>query len=143
MFDIALDGTLEVIDGRQFFRGEIAFGENWDSFLASVSIWTPNEYRVQWLRAARDILGVTGRSAFVTSLTDLDTDDEATTVWPAWRQDGLIYIQQRLLVPGAFRGILDMDSLPQLVGDLHLINEDGDQLSTGRVTASDLAAFAA
>src|SRR5512143_1500564 len=140
MFRLALIPVLESHDDATFFRGTITLGDHSEEFLAAAWLWDAAKYEHQWRTAARELVTLTDRSAFVTSF--IHPDAHHNVIWPAWRVGRLVYVQNQLMRHPQ-TGVLDTDHIHRFVGERRTTTEDGQALSEWIVTLDDVAAFAA
>jgi hypothetical protein len=141
MFILELSDSTERLDDAEFYRGRIVLGDDGEEFLAAAWLLSADRYRRQWRDAAADLLGIKGKSAFVTSF--IHPDAHHNVVWPAWREGDLVYFQNHLLLREITGRILDVDNIHECIGERQLHSEDGDRISTWTVPTSAVASFAA
>lgn len=139
MFDITLSDNVEYEDQAPFYRGVLQLGNFTEEFLAAASLWKAERYRRQWREAARSLAGGAERVAFITSFVH---PDAVNVLWPAWREGGLVYIQNQLSLPENRRGLLDPDSPALQVGDRAFQTANGP-IPEWIVPIDEIAAFAA
>ena len=139
MFNLTVSELIEEHDGTPFYRGVIQLGDSEEEFLAAASLWTPDRYRRQWKEAATALAPGSARTAFITSFVH---PDAINTLWPAWREGDLVYIQNHLTLPEVRRGLLDPRMVHQHVGERMSEGEDGP-ISEWVVTWREIVAFAA
>ena len=141
MFDIRfLDAPPEVREEGGFgLWGEITLGAYREKFLAPTTLWSRDRYEQQWREAADRLLRGAERTAFVTA------------AWQFWwtmaTQGEAVLVQEEILTGDRVEPlgpVLDPDVVPyELLEPVRLRSEDGDEISTWRVTLADVEAFAA
>ena len=140
MFDIRfLDAPPEAREeGGYALWGEITLGDYRERFLAPITLWSRERYEQHWREAADRLLRGGERTAFF------------TVAWQFWwtmaRQGEVVLVQEELLTGD--RGeplgpVLDPEVVPyELLEPVRLQSEDGNEISTWRVTIADVKAFA-
>lgn len=124
-------------DGALDLRGEIILGGYREQFLAPVSLWSRERYLQQWDEAAARLLHGAERTAFFTV---------AWQFWWTMARDGeSVLIQEELLTGDRLERLgsaPSVDVVPyELLEPIQLQSEDGQDISSWRVTISDVAAF--
>ena len=119
--------------------GEVTLGEYRERFLAPLGLWPRERYEQQWREAAERLVRGAERTAFFTV---------AWQFWWTMGRDGQDVLVQEELITGDRVEQLgsepDPDIAPyELLRPISLETEDGQRISTWRVTLSDVAAFAA
>lgn len=96
MFDIDFtDETIDIEDGI-LHRGVITLGGKMEDFSSSLSYWSKDDYRQQWLEAATCLLEPDARSAFITNIHDPQSA-KFIRWWPAWRSGDFVVLQEQFL----------------------------------------------
>ena len=139
MFDIEFISDEPEVDdeGRVTLLGEITLGDESERFLASLALWTREDFERQWREAAQRLLDGEERTAFFTS---------AFGFWRLmWQDEGEIRVQEQLLLPERFAHLsqpLDLTRTPyELIADYGRTTEDGEVISEWRLTLPDIARF--
>ena len=139
MFDIRFISDEPEIDdeGRVTLLGEVTLGDESERFLASLSIWTRENYEQQWRDAAQRLLDGHDRTAFFTSAFGM--------WWQMWHDGGDVRVQEQLLLSERFALLpqpLDLERTPyELIEEYQRTTEDGEAISEWRLTFRDIERF--
>ena len=124
MFDIRLstDTPDEMNEGAAVY-GQIQLGDFKETYIASLSDWAPEQYRRQWLEAAKRLVGGEPKSAFVTSFVS-PKHGRYFVWWPCYRVGDTVYIQNQLRFYEQIGSPFDDDRLYSYVADRQRVSED-------------------
>jgi hypothetical protein len=119
--------------------GEITLGEYREPFLAPLALWSREQYERQWREAAERLLRGADRTAFFSA---------AWQFWWTMARDGEDVLVQEEIITGERVEMLGVTPEPgyapyELLEPIRLQTEDGEDISTWRVTLADVASFAA
>lgn len=141
MFDLTLLPTEPLHVAQEGWRGLwglSVLGDFEERFIAPIGWWQPRDYERQWILGARRLLAGASSSAF--------TVEAGKLWWVAWRTGAGVVIQQRLLLGEQMEPAwtATADEMPyELVGECVTHTEQGDQISTWRVTIAEIHDFVA
>ena len=139
MFDISFLGTEPELqeEGWYGLTGRVSIGEYRESFLASLEVWSREQYEAQWLEAAARLVAGEERSAFFTSAFQ--------SWWAMWRQGALVHVHEELIVPQRFATLgptPDLTRAPyQLLGPYAAVGQDGEPISEWQFSLDDVREY--
>ena len=120
--------------------GELRLGEHSERFQSVLGFWEPADYRVIWMAGLRRLLSGASVSCLATSVLD-PAAANFIEVWPLYRQDDDVYVQNHLLLldelPHKFDPAAPWDS----IGPRSVIDEDGQEISEWRITVGEIREF--
>lgn len=142
MFDICLSTeTLSEVDEGPALYGQIQLGGFKEAFIASLSDWTPEQYRRQWLRAAERLVGGESKSAFVSSFLSPGKSD-CFIWWPCYRVGEVVYVQNQWRFYEQLASPFDENLLYDYVADRRTVSDaDGAPISEWEVPLHSIRDF--
>jgi hypothetical protein len=117
---------------------ELHLGDAVERFATSLSFWSAEDYRSQWLNSIGETLQ--GKQGFLLeSLVGPVAEHNFVIVWVMYPVGDAIYFQERLLeLPSEIKRV---DDLHGLMKPLETVNEDGEKISTWKVERKHLDAY--
>jgi hypothetical protein len=131
MFDIAFysDPPEPQEDGWVALRGRTLLGEHSEDFLASLAVWTPEDYQRHWHEAATRLVAGSP-SAFITSAFQF-----RWLMWP--RPDGIAVHEQLLLEGHGFKEHDAFSGIPPYSAQ----TDEGEVISEWLLSPEDVAGY--
>lgn len=137
MFYISLSETK---DYSGYGVGYMAFGQSKENFRSSLDCWQVADYEKQWSKAISRLIDGAESSVLITSLPALASDD-MIELWPMWRNDDTVYIQEEPLFSLEAKNSFDPNNPYVHIGP-HLTElEDGERISEWNVPLQDFVDF--
>lgn len=130
MFEIKFVNNREVANGYINMNGEM---ENID---VDLSFWGKDDYVSQWESALDQLVRGQNKTALITSLSDLETAN-FIIVWPMYRVDNIVYIQNQLLFLDDIRDKFSVEKIYDFISE----REPDEEVSEWTVTIEDLQEF--
>src|SRR5262249_26362363 len=136
VFDIAFAvGEPELQDeGWYGLWGSVTLGDYRESFLASLSLWSPRDYEQQWLDAATRLIRGEERSAFFTSAFQF--------WWVMWRDVEAVRVHEEVLTPERLEELgpsPDTSQAPyQLIRPYRSVTEEGEAIAEWHLSVADI-----
>jgi len=127
MFDICLSTEIvqDVDDGvSNAVYGSIAIGEFRETFIASLSTWSPTLYERQWQEAAQRLVNGESKSAFITFFVSPGAGNSFMW-WPCYLSGEVIHVQNQLRFYDRLPRSFTIDALYDFVEDRKLVSDDG------------------
>jgi hypothetical protein len=101
----------------------VRIGDFNETFIASLTDWTPEQYRRQWQEAAQRLVDGGLKSAFVTSF--LSPNKSFYFVWwPCYRSGEAVYVRNQLRFYDQMPSPFVVDALYDYVADRKTVSED-------------------
>ncbi|MFL5617701.1 MAG: hypothetical protein ACJ79A_04825 [Gemmatimonadaceae bacterium] len=126
-------------EGWNGLWGCVTLGEYRESFVASLSIWSKQDYEQQWRDAAERLVAGAPSTAFLTSAFQF--------WWSMWRSGATVRVHEELLTPERLAMLgpsPDLTRAPyELLGEYVGVNEEGAAISEWRIDLADIEAFLA
>jgi hypothetical protein len=120
--------------------GELRLGEHSERFQSVLGFWEPVDYQASWAAGLARLLGGASVSCLATSVLD-PAAANFIEVWPLYRQDEHVYVQNHLLfldqLPRNFDPAAPWDS----VRPRSVMNEEGRAISEWQVTVEEVTEF--
>ena len=126
--------------GQHASWGVITLGDFEERFLAYTDCWSVSDYEAAWLEAVDLIIAGSPKSALVTDAHRRGTRG-ATIVWPMWRKDDTVFVQNRLLLPERIPNPLTLRNIISGLGERQTLNDEGEPLSEWHISVSELRTF--
>jgi len=125
VFDIRLTSEVpdELEDGVSAVYGIIQIGDFNETFIASLSEWTPERYALQWKEAAQRLVNGESRSAFVTSFVPPDKSFYFVW-WPCYRIGKTVCVQNQMRFYDQLPSPFLVDALYDYIADRKTVSED-------------------
>ena len=137
MFYISL---FKAKDDLSYGIGYMILGQSRENFRSSLDRWQIADYKKQWSKAIRRLLDGAESSVLITSLPAIDSDD-MIELWPMWRSDDIVYIQEEPLFSLEAKKSFDSDN-PYIYVGTHLTElDDGQRISQWGVPLQDFIEF--
>jgi len=105
MFNLELLGPPEGEGERLFNWGRITLGHFQEDFQAPLYDWAPGDYEAQWMESAERLVDGASVVVFLTHMVHPTAPYHIG--WPAWREGGVIWVQERLFVASDLAGAFD------------------------------------
>jgi hypothetical protein len=141
LFNIEFTGTEPELqeEGWYGLLGRVTIDDHAEEFLASLALWTREQYEAHWLDAAARLVGGEERTAFFTNAYQF--------WWAMWQDEGDIRVQEELLTADRLEQLgksWDINRVPyQLLNDYRRTTEEGEGISEWRLRIDDLEMFLA
>lgn len=119
--------------------GKICFGNFNEYFEASLSFWKAENYRQQWIEAAKKIFEF-DRTAFITNLSNPETANFIVW-WIAWKSGETIFIQNHLLFLNKLSEPFDLKNPYKFINSREIETEEGEKISEWKISLSDIIKF--
>ena len=117
--------------------GRVTLGEYEESFVASLSLWSREDYEQQWKDAAERLIAGAPSTAFFTSAFQF--------WWCMWRSAATVRVHEELLTPERLAVLgpaPDLTCAPyELLGDYRSLSGEGQAISEWRLGLSDVEEF--
>ena len=121
-------------DGER--AGRIVIGDFEEGFLAPTEYWDADDYRRQWLEAARRFAEGADRSCFVTQ-----AEDDFLEWWKVYRVDAKAVFRNQHIHFDEIAGGFDYERLYEIIPDHAVLGEDGLAVSERVLDAAALERF--
>lgn len=129
-------------EGQKIRVGCISIGDFTEEFTSFLDFWTPADYETQWRAEIGRMVSGARVDALITDMHNLGTAHHLVS-WPLYREDDLVFVQNRLLFLSDLGRPLHLDQLIGKLGDRSTISEDGATISEWSVGIQDLRDFLA
>jgi hypothetical protein len=139
VFDIEMIGRPEGEGERLFNWGRITLGHFREEFQAPLYEWASGDYAAHWLASAERLVAGAPVAVFLTHMVRPDAAYHLG--WPAWREGGLVYVQERLFLPEQLGGPFDPDNPEVHAGQRQELSPEGERISQWQVGFGDIVAF--
>jgi hypothetical protein len=128
----------EISEKNQY--GLIQIGDFQERFLASLSYWKPDDYKIHWKNGIRRIIEGADVSCLITSMYDPTTANYIFW-WPMYRQGDIIIFQNQILFLNTIRSHFDENNPYEFVGKRRTVNEEGNDLSEWATPIQEITDF--
>ena len=119
--------------------GRVTIGDHVEEFLASLFLWTREQYERHWRDAAARLVNGEERTAFFTNAFQF--------WWAMWQNEGDIRVYEELLVVDRLNGLgesWDISLVPyHLLRDYRRTTDEGEAISEWRLRIDDIEMFLA
>lgn len=119
--------------------GRVTIGDHVEEFLASLSLWTREQYESHWRDAAVRLVHGEERTAFFTNAFQV--------WWAMWQDEGDIRVHEELLMGDRLNRLgesWDISRVPyQLLHDYRRTTDEGAAISEWRLRIDDIEMFLA
>jgi hypothetical protein len=120
--------------------GLICIGDLKEHFIAPLSCWSENDYKVHWRQSLERVVADETTSALIVSMHDPVTAN-LITWWPMYRIGEIIYFQNHLLFLEKLTAPFDVISPYKSVEERQTITEDGNKISEWEVSVQSIKNF--
>lgn len=120
--------------------GEIRLGDFAEVFHAPIGYWSERDYEASWVAGLHRVLADEGISCLVTAMTDPEVTN-FVRVWPLYRVDRVVYVQNRILFLEELGGRFDPAAPWDSLDPRSTVSEDGDSISEWSITTADIEEF--
>lgn len=127
--------------GELCMRGRITIAEFSEEFLSSLTFWNPEQYRSQWVDAAKRIASGQERSAFITDMRDPQSSNYVTW-WPIYVVGRLAVFHQQILFMDQLGQPFDLSNPYRHLSKFLSTSEDGLPISSWRIDLDEIKSFA-
>lgn len=139
MFNLELLGPPEGEGERLFNWGRITLGHFQEDFQSPLYDWAPGDYEAQWMESAERLVAGASVVVFLTHMVHPTAPYHIG--WPAWREEGGVWVQERLFVASDLTVAFDPSAPEVHAGDRAEQSIEGQPISQWRVSVSDVAAY--
>jgi hypothetical protein len=115
---------------------QVVFGDEKEDFLASLAVWSREDYEDQWRQGASRIVEGSDISCLVGSV-DGEAGQLSASGWVLYREDDVVVVQEHLLSPDG----LSTERLCDLIEPRITHTESGAQISEWTVRLGEIDAF--
>ena len=120
--------------------GELKLGEDCEHFGSILGFWGVGDYEESWLAALRRLVSGASISCLATSVID-PSNANFLEVWPLYREEGNVYVQNSLIFPDQLSHEFDPDAPWDSVDPRSVVDEDGQAISEWKVNLNDIREF--
>jgi hypothetical protein len=96
MFDICLTGELVPESGGQAVYGRIQIEDYFETFVASLVCWAPEDYGRHWTEGCRRLFNGNSESSLISSYVD-PSMSEFLMWWPLYREGEIVHVRNEIL----------------------------------------------
>lgn len=122
-------------------RGIIVLGGFREEFLASLHEWTEEDYRQQWQRSVRSLLGGEQKAVLITTFSS-PTSASHLMWWALYRKAEEVLVQNHLVFFKDIQGVFDVNRAVDFLREYRSHDEEGIRISEWSVSLDELRGFA-
>ena len=118
----------------------LSIGDFAEEMYADVTNWSTTDYERQWLAQLNALIQRQRRGALLTSLHDPKVGYRIEA-WPMWRENDVVYFQNRIIGMLEIEPRFDPDRLSELIGERREEDEEGRTISQWQIPISEIRDF--
>jgi CdiI N-terminal domain len=130
--------------GAPIVYGKIVIDSFCETFTASLSSWTREQYDRHWNTALERLIDGADRSALITSYIEPPTEagpNDFLVWWPLYRDGDTVYVQNHLLFFGKLKAQFLLERSWESLSDRQVMNDEGQKISEWVTTVQDIRNF--